>query len=82
MTLVGEQGPELVDLPAGSRVRSNPDTRSIMSGMGGGGDGAPIVVQVVLDGRVLAEQLVEPQRYLIRTRGGGNVQRYLGQEQA
>ena len=31
LTMVGEQGPELVELPGGSRVRSNPDTRRIMS---------------------------------------------------
>jgi hypothetical protein len=33
--MVGEQGPELVDLPAGSRVHSNPDTRAALAGGGG-----------------------------------------------
>jgi hypothetical protein len=30
--MVGEQGIELLDLPAGSRVFSNPDTRRMLSG--------------------------------------------------
>lgn len=32
MTLVGENGPELVDLPPGTQVHSNPDTERILSG--------------------------------------------------
>lgn len=37
--LVGEQGPELVDLPFGSKVHSNPDSRRMMANSrGGGGD--------------------------------------------
>ncbi|WP_413102214.1 hypothetical protein [Streptomyces sp. Inha503] len=32
MTLVGEHGPELVNLAPGSRVRSNPDTRRMLGG--------------------------------------------------
>lgn len=35
-TLVGEAGPELVHLGAGARVRSNPDTRRMLGGSGGG----------------------------------------------
>ena len=37
---VGEQGPELVDLPVGSRVHSNPDSQQMASKAGsrGGGD--------------------------------------------
>ncbi|MCX4780122.1 hypothetical protein [Streptomyces sp. NBC_01264] len=78
MTLVGEQGPELVDLAPGSRVRSNPDSKRIAAGMaGGGGGGGPILVQVMLDGRQLAQVLVDPLQYEIGTRGG-NVQSVLG----
>jgi len=38
LTLVGEQGPELVNLPFGSQVHSAPDTQRMMSdgGLGGG----------------------------------------------
>lgn len=42
MTLVGEGGPELVHLPAGSRVRSNPDTRAMF----GGGSGLTVNLYV------------------------------------
>ncbi|MFD5419504.1 hypothetical protein ACFWJT_15945 [Streptomyces sp. NPDC127069] len=78
MTLVGEQGPELVDLAPGSRVRSNPDSRRIADGMAGGSGGGPIVIQLTLDGRQVAEAVFDPLRYEIRTRGG-NVQAVLGQ---
>lgn len=78
MTLVGEQGPELVDLAPGSRVRSNPDSKRIAAGMAGGGGGGPIVVQVMLDGRQVAEAILNPLRSEIFTRGG-NVQSVLGQ---
>ena len=35
MALVGEQGPELVNLPRGSSVYSNPETRNMITNMGG-----------------------------------------------
>jgi hypothetical protein len=35
MRMVGEAGPELVDLPAGTQVHSNPDTQRMMSGAAG-----------------------------------------------
>lgn len=79
MTLVGEQGPELVDLAPGSRVRSNPDSKRIAAGMAaaGGGGGGPIVVQVMLDGRQVAKAIVDPLTAEISNRGG-NVQQVLG----
>ncbi|SCK20058.1 hypothetical protein YUYDRAFT_02076 [Streptomyces sp. ScaeMP-e48] len=78
MTLVGEQGPELVDLAPGSRVRSNPDTKRMLSGGHAGGSGQPIVVQLALDGRTLAEVLIDPLRGQIQSLTGGNVQSALG----
>ncbi|MFJ3923008.1 hypothetical protein [Streptomyces sp. NPDC090022] len=82
MTLVGEQGPELVDLAPGSRVRSNPDSRRIAASLGGGsGDAGPIVIQLMLDGSRVAEVLVDPLRNTIRSLGG-NVQAVLGQRGA
>ncbi|MEU6397883.1 hypothetical protein ABZ867_12985 [Streptomyces cinnamoneus] len=79
MTLVGEQGPELVDLPPGSRVRSNPDSKRIAAGMAasGGSGGGPIVVQVMLDGRQVARAMVDPLQAEV-SRLGGNVQQVLG----
>jgi hypothetical protein len=37
LSLVGEQGPELVNLPRGSQVYSNPKTNRMLDSMGGGG---------------------------------------------
>jgi tape measure domain-containing protein len=37
MALVGEQGPELINLPRGSQVYSNPKTNRMLDSMGGGG---------------------------------------------
>lgn len=76
MTLVGEQGPEIVDLPTGSHVRSNSDSRRLMGGQGGG-SGQPILVQMILDGRQVAEAMIDPMRGVISSKGG-NVQRVLG----
>lgn len=78
MTLVGEQGAEIVDLPPGSRVRSHGDSMRALSGAGGGME--PIVVNLVVDGKVLASAMVEPQRELVRTRGGGSAQQFFGQK--
>ncbi|MFD9763179.1 hypothetical protein ACFWXI_06500 [[Kitasatospora] papulosa] len=78
LTLVGEQGPELVDLAPGSRVRSNPDTKRMLAGGHAGGAGQPLVVQLQLDGRQIAEVLIDPLRGVIQGKGG-NVQAALGQ---
>lgn len=69
-TLVGEQGPELVRLAAGSTVHSNSDSMRMLSG-GAGGGGRFIVENVIaLDGKILARQLLDPQRELVRDLGG------------
>ncbi len=39
LVMVGEHGPEMVRLPTGSTVRSNPDTMAALGGGGGGGGG-------------------------------------------
>lgn len=56
LTLVGEEGPELVELPPGSMVRSNPDTEQILSRAGAGP--SPLQVVVNLYGGLLAEREV------------------------
>ncbi|MFI1394086.1 hypothetical protein [Streptomyces sp. NPDC020681] len=68
MTLVGEQGPELVDLAPGSRVHSNPDTRRMMSGS----DGQVEMIQVNLhlEGKQVAQVLIDPLRREVSSRGG------------
>lgn len=82
-TMVGEQGPELVDLAPGSRVRSNPDTKRMMTGghATAGGASQPMVVHLHVGGREIAQVLIDPLRKEIRTQGG-NVQAVLGQRGA
>ena len=45
LSLVGERGPELINLPRGSSVQSNARTKATLGGGGGGGD-VNITVQV------------------------------------
>jgi hypothetical protein len=73
-TMVGEHGRELINLPAGSHVKSNSDTERMMAGGGGGG---PTVIVLRSDGTRLGELLVEVIRHSVRVRGG-NVQFVLG----
>ena len=70
LTMTGENGPELLSLPPGTRVRSNPDTQRLM-GQGGGGDST---ITVILQGTGILEGL----RKVIRVKGG-TVQTVLGQ---
>ena len=67
-TLVGEDGPEIVDLPAGSRVRSNPDTRRLLGGGGGGGGR----IQLMIDAgpSETSRLLLRLLRNAIRVEGG------------
>ena len=77
-TLVGEQGPELVRLPAGSTVRSNPDSMAQLAAAGGGGGGATALEWVGPSG----DQLFELIKQWIRVRAGtgpNSVQQALGQ---
>lgn len=69
MTWVGEQGPELVSLAPGSMVHSAGDSRRMAAGMSGGSN-QPIILQVQLDGKVLAEAVFDPLRGVIRSRAG------------
>lgn len=80
MTLVGENGPELVRLPGGSHVSSNPDTRRKLAG-GGGGGGGPTVIEFKTDGTKAAKLLLELMRESVRSQGG-NVQLVLGGRRA
>jgi hypothetical protein len=75
-TLVGEQGPEIVDLPVGSRVRSNSDTRRTLGQSApAGGGGSTLVLQS--SGRRVDDLLLEILREAIHQRGGDPV-RVLG----
>lgn len=67
MTLVGEQGPELVNLAPGSRVRSNPDTRRLMSG---GGGSAPTTIVIDSSNDPVDRLLLKLLRHAVRVEGG------------
>lgn len=55
--LVGEQGPELVTMGGNGHVTNARDTAAALSSPTRGG---PTVVQLVVDGKVFTEQVVEP----------------------
>lgn len=76
LTWVGEHGPELADLPPGTRVHSNAMSQMI-AGRGGGG-GGPVVVQFVPSGNALVDQLLQLLQEQIRVSYGGDVQAALG----
>jgi hypothetical protein len=68
MTLVGEQGPELVNLAPGSHVKSNPDTRRALGGQGGSGGVSSFIFKS--SGRRVDDLLLEILRESIHQRGG------------
>lgn len=74
MSLVGEQGPELVRLPFGSQVTGAGQTRAALAGGGGGGR---IVLEINSGGSRLDDLILEVLRRAVRVRGG-NVQLVLG----
>ncbi|MEE4546458.1 phage tail tape measure protein [Streptomyces sp. V4-01] len=73
-TLVGEYGPEIADLPVGTRVHSAPDTARML---GGAAPVQPIALTVVIGGTTVGTALIDPLRKEIRQQGG-NVQLVLG----
>jgi hypothetical protein len=75
LTLVGERGPELVDLAPGSRVRSNDDTRRMFAQ--GGDSSGHVVLEVRSGGTQMDDFIVEIIRKAVRVRGG-DVQIALG----
>lgn len=75
LTMVGEHGPELVTLPTGSMVHSNPDTERMLGG--GGGSDRPILIELKIGDRSLGAILVDPLRKEVRAQGG-DVQAVLG----
>jgi hypothetical protein len=74
--LVGEQGPELVNLPVGSKVTPAGQTRAQLEHAAGGGGGR-LVLEVRSGGSRMDDLLVEIMRKAIRARGG-DVQAVLG----
>lgn len=75
LTMVGEGGPELADLAAGSHVYSNPDTRQMLRSAPTGG--GPVVLEFRSSGSEIDEMFVKMIRKFVRVRGG-SVQTVLG----
>lgn len=73
LTMVGERGPELVNMPAGSHVRSAGDTRRTLAGMGAQGGGEPFTIVIESSGSRMDDLLVELLRGAVKAKGG-NVQ--------
>jgi hypothetical protein len=78
LTLVGERGAELVNLPRGSRVIPHGQSMQQLAGLGGGGGGAS-VIEIHSGGSRLDDLLLEVLRNSIRVKGG-NVQVVLGRK--
>ena len=55
LTLVGEQGPELVNMPRGASVTPSHKTEQLLNATNATPQQVSIVVQTMLDGKVLAE---------------------------
>lgn len=74
-TWVGEEGPELVDLPPGTMVHSNPDSMRMA-----GGAATPVQVNIsfAATGDTLLDALILQLRKYIRVDTGGDVQLSLG----
>lgn len=73
LTMVGEHGPELVRLPPGSQVHSNPDSMRMMSREGSN----RTVIEIRSGGSRVDDLLVDILKKAIRYRGG-DVQGVLG----
>lgn len=80
LTWVGEQGPELADIPAGSRVWSAGDSARMASGASAGSDPVQVIVSVKPGaGTDLLSSIVTALRFDIARKGSGSVQKHLGQ---
>jgi hypothetical protein len=77
MVLVGEEGPELVQLGAGAMVHTAGATRRMLGGGGAGGGSGPAVLELRSSGSDVDELLLRVLRRAIRQRGG-NAQTVLG----
>lgn len=60
MALVGEQGPELVTMPRGSKV--TPNNRLNARGLASGDDGGVLVAEIYIDGQMIQRSLLKRKR--------------------
>lgn len=80
MTLVGEHGPELLALPPGTPVQSNPDTERILSSAFGANGSTQVIISG--DSSALGQfwntYLAPIVRSQVRIEGQGSAQNYFG----
>lgn len=76
--LAGENGPEVIDLQAGRVWPASNSRRMVSDADQGGESDRPIIVQLVLDGKMIQQVLVEPTREFVQQRFGGSVQAAYG----
>jgi len=72
LTWVGEEGPELINAPRGSRIFSNSESMAMAGGSGGVGIGgyATANIYVQLDSYTLAKAIGQPLADIIRVKTG------------
>lgn len=72
LAIVGEQGPELVELPTGARVHTASDTKAIAASRSGGPSGSSGSVEVIFgsDGSAIGDAIVTIVRESVRIQGG------------
>lgn len=75
LTMVGEHGRELLDLPPGTQVHSNPDTERLLGGMGGR---TVLEVRVIPGADDVMNVLAQNLQFRVRTEAGGDAQAYWG----
>jgi hypothetical protein len=78
LRLVGEHGPELVQMTPGSRVHSAPDTQRMLAGAGGGHH--KVTIRLAASGHAFDQFLLGWLREHARVEGGGDVQVAFGWE--
>lgn len=74
LTWVGEHGPELADLPPGTRVHSNPDSMRMASEGSGQGGGMMGPIYLVLNEKIIGEALAPGLRQFARQAFQGSAQ--------
>lgn len=78
-TMLAERGRELLELPHGTMVRSNPDTENMLMramAAGGGGSTRLTVEPMVGSGDRLMRELVRLLRFIIRNESGGSAEAF------
>lgn len=77
MTWVGENGPELADLPPGTNILSAGQSRAMVERSNNSAGNGMLSIQLTIGNNTLGEIMIDPLRKAVWTRGG-DVQAVLG----